>query len=160
MAIANGLFRGRGAQFERIGFRHLPGLYEGPFDVLHWAYQALGNDEAAAAAAADFVFANGLTDPARSPEELLEAVIDRATVVLAAEMLGGMSVAQELIRKAERREALFGIIGCGYVGLPLAVGHVIAGTAWAIFHILIITLQAFVFMMLTLVYVGQAHDAH
>jgi F-type H+-transporting ATPase subunit a len=46
------------------------------------------------------------------------------------------------------------------VGLPLAVGHVIAGTAWAIFHILIITLQAFVFMMLTLVYIGQAHDAH
>jgi F-type H+-transporting ATPase subunit a len=46
------------------------------------------------------------------------------------------------------------------VGLPLALGHVIAGTAWAIFHILIITLQAFVFMMLTLVYVGQAHDAH
>jgi F-type H+-transporting ATPase subunit a len=46
------------------------------------------------------------------------------------------------------------------VGIPLALGHVIAGTAWAIFHILIITLQAFVFMMLTLVYVGQAHDAH
>jgi len=46
------------------------------------------------------------------------------------------------------------------VGLPLALGHVIAGTAWAIFHILIITLQAFVFMMLTLVYVGQAHDSH
>jgi F-type H+-transporting ATPase subunit a len=46
------------------------------------------------------------------------------------------------------------------VGLPLALGHVIAGTAWAIFHILIITLQAFVFMMLTLVYIGQAHDAH
>ena len=40
------------------------------------------------------------------------------------------------------------------------VGHVIAGSVWAIFHILIITLQAFVFMMLTLVYVGQAHDAH
>lgn len=46
------------------------------------------------------------------------------------------------------------------VGIPLAIGHLIAGTAWAIFHILIITLQAFVFMMLTLVYVGQAHDAH
>ena len=38
--------------------------------------------------------------------------------------------------------------------------HIVAGTAWAIFHILIITLQAFVFMMLTLVYIGQAHDAH
>ena len=46
------------------------------------------------------------------------------------------------------------------VGIPLAIGHIIAGSAWAIFHILIITLQAFVFMMLTLVYVGQAHDAH
>jgi F-type H+-transporting ATPase subunit a len=45
-------------------------------------------------------------------------------------------------------------------GLLLAAGHIIAGTVWAIFHILIITLQAFVFMMLTLVYIGQAHDSH
>jgi F-type H+-transporting ATPase subunit a len=45
-------------------------------------------------------------------------------------------------------------------GIGLAIGQVIAGTAWAIFHILIITLQAFVFMMLTLVYIGQAHDHH
>ena len=45
-------------------------------------------------------------------------------------------------------------------GIGLAIGHIIAGTAWAIFHILIITLQAFVFMMLTLVYIGQAHDHH
>ncbi len=42
----------------------------------------------------------------------------------------------------------------------LWVGGVIAGTLWAIFHILIITLQAFIFMMLTLVYIGQAHDSH
>ena len=39
-------------------------------------------------------------------------------------------------------------------GIGLAIGHIIAGTAWAIFHILIITLQAFVFMMLALVYIG------
>jgi len=45
-------------------------------------------------------------------------------------------------------------------GLALAGLHIFAGTVWAIFHILIITLQAFVFMMLTLVYVGQAHDSH
>jgi F-type H+-transporting ATPase subunit a len=45
-------------------------------------------------------------------------------------------------------------------GIALAIGHIIAGSAWAIFHILIITLQAFVFMMLTLVYIGQAHDHH
>jgi F-type H+-transporting ATPase subunit a len=40
------------------------------------------------------------------------------------------------------------------------VGHVIAGSAWAIFHILVILLQAFIFMMLTLVYIGQAHSHH
>jgi len=45
-------------------------------------------------------------------------------------------------------------------GIFLGIGHIVAGTIWAIFHILIITLQAFVFMMLTLVYVGQAHDHH
>ena len=45
-------------------------------------------------------------------------------------------------------------------GIGLAIGHIIAGTVWSIFHILIIVLQAFVFMMLTLVYVGQAHDSH
>jgi F-type H+-transporting ATPase subunit a len=45
-------------------------------------------------------------------------------------------------------------------GVLLGVGHIIAGTIWAIFHILIIILQAFVFMMLALVYIGQAHDAH
>ena len=45
-------------------------------------------------------------------------------------------------------------------GFALAALHILAGTVWAIFHILIITLQAFVFMMLTLVYVGQAHDSH
>jgi F-type H+-transporting ATPase subunit a len=45
-------------------------------------------------------------------------------------------------------------------GIGLAIGHIIAGFVWAAFHLIIITLQAFVFMMLTLVYVGQAHDAH
>jgi F-type H+-transporting ATPase subunit a len=45
-------------------------------------------------------------------------------------------------------------------GIALFAGHLVAGTVWTIFHILIITLQAFVFMMLTLVYLGQAHDAH
>ncbi len=38
--------------------------------------------------------------------------------------------------------------------------HVVAGSIWAIFHILIVLLQAFIFMMLTLVYIGQAHEGH
>ena len=45
-------------------------------------------------------------------------------------------------------------------GIGLTIGHIVAGTVWAIFHILIITLQAFIFMMLALIYLGQAHDAH
>jgi len=59
---------------------------------------------------------------------------------------------------------LIALMGGGWAlsasGVGLAVGHVIAGTVWTLFHILVITLQAFIFMMLTLIYAGQAHDAH
>lgn len=41
-----------------------------------------------------------------------------------------------------------------------AAMHFALGWVWAVFHILIIILQAFIFMMLTLIYLGQAHDAH
>lgn len=34
------------------------------------------------------------------------------------------------------------------------------GGIWAIFHILIITIQAFIFMMLTIAYLSMAHDTH
>jgi F-type H+-transporting ATPase subunit a len=34
------------------------------------------------------------------------------------------------------------------------------GAGWAIFHILIVALQAFVFMMLTVVYLSMAHEGH
>ncbi|MGY4831335.1 F0F1 ATP synthase subunit A [Sphaerotilaceae bacterium SBD11-9] len=53
-----------------------------------------------------------------------------------------------------------GAFALNATGIALFLGHIVAGTVWTIFHILIITLQAFVFMMLTLVYLGQAHDAH
>ena len=55
---------------------------------------------------------------------------------------------------------LGGAFTLSLTGFALAGLHIVAGTVWAIFHILIITLQAFVFMMLTLVYVGQAHETH
>ena len=51
--------------------------------------------------------------------------------------------------------ALMGASWAGSFGSGvLWVSGVFAGTVWAIFHILIITLQAFIFMMLTLVYIG------
>ena len=38
--------------------------------------------------------------------------------------------------------------------------QVILGLIWALFHVVIITLQAFIFMMLTIVYLSMAHEAH
>ena len=55
---------------------------------------------------------------------------------------------------------LGGAFTLSFGGFVLAGLHIVAGTLWALFHILIIILQAFVFMMLTLVYLGQAHDTH
>jgi F-type H+-transporting ATPase subunit a len=34
------------------------------------------------------------------------------------------------------------------------------GLGWAIFHILIVLLQAYIFMMLTVVYIAMAHEHH
>ena len=38
--------------------------------------------------------------------------------------------------------------------------QLILGLVWALFHIIIITLQAFIFMMLTIVYLSMAHETH
>ena len=50
----------------------------------------------------------------------------------------------------------FGALGAASAGL----GQVVAGLVWWLFHVLIVLLQAFIFMMLTLVYIGQAHSSH
>jgi F-type H+-transporting ATPase subunit a len=55
---------------------------------------------------------------------------------------------------------LGGFAALSFSGGLFFVGHLIAGTVWALFHIMVITLQAFIFMMLALIYLGQAHDAH
>ena len=40
------------------------------------------------------------------------------------------------------------------------IASVILGLGWAIFHILIVLLQAYIFMMLTVVYISMAHEHH
>lgn len=58
-------------------------------------------------------------------------------------------------------ELIFILIAMMYgAGLGLGVLGGFAQLGWAIFHILIITLQAYIFMMLTIVYLSQAHEAH
>ncbi|ADE16962.1 ATP synthase F0, A subunit [Nitrosococcus halophilus Nc 4] len=49
--------------------------------------------------------------------------------------------------------ALLSLAGFGAAWLP----QIMLDTLWAIFHILVITLQAFIFMLLTIVYLGMAH---
>ncbi len=80
------------------------------------------------------------------------------TVSLAMRLFGNM-FAGELIFLLI---ALLGATWAGFTAQSLALAglHVALGSVWAIFHILIVFLQAFIFMMLTLVYIGQAHEGH
>ena len=45
-------------------------------------------------------------------------------------------------------------------GIGGAIGQLVLGVVWACFHILVIPLQAFIFMVLTIVYLAQAHETH
>jgi F-type H+-transporting ATPase subunit a len=45
-------------------------------------------------------------------------------------------------------------------GLAGTIFASLLGLGWAIFHILIVTLQAFIFMVLTAVYLAMAHESH
>ncbi len=45
-------------------------------------------------------------------------------------------------------------------GLVGTVFAAVLGLGWAIFHILIVALQAYIFMMLTIVYISMAHESH
>ena len=44
-----------------------------------------------------------------------------------------------------------------FIGL---VSSAVLGLGWSIFHILIVVLQAYIFMMLTIVYLAMAHESH
>ncbi|MDE1887571.1 MAG: F0F1 ATP synthase subunit A [Gammaproteobacteria bacterium] len=48
----------------------------------------------------------------------------------------------------------------GATGVALGILGIICGFAWTGFHLLIITIQAFIFMMLSVVYLSMAHESH
>ena len=52
---------------------------------------------------------------------------------------------------------LWMLAAVGFAGSFVAI---ILGWGWAIFHILIVLLQAYIFMMLTIVYISMAHESH
>ena len=58
-------------------------------------------------------------------------------------------------------EVIFLLIGLlAATGILGMFGAVILGAVWAIFHILVVPLQAFIFMMMTIVYLSMAHESH
>jgi F-type H+-transporting ATPase subunit a len=52
---------------------------------------------------------------------------------------------------------LWMMASAGIVGAGLAI---VLGLGWALFHILIVALQAYIFMMLTVVYIQMSHEGH
>lgn len=65
-----------------------------------------------------------------------------------------VSLALRLYGNLFAGEVIFLVIALlGYYQLPLHFG-------WAVFHILVIVLQSYLFMMLTIVYINQAHNTH
>lgn len=92
--------------------------------------------------------------PAMAPFNFVLNVIEYAakTISLAMRLFGNMYAGELLFM-------LIALLGATATTTGF-IGNVLAGSVWAIFHILIVLLQAFIFMMLTLVYMGQAHDGH
>jgi F-type H+-transporting ATPase subunit a len=58
-------------------------------------------------------------------------------------------------------EIIFLLLGMwAATGLVGTIFGALLSAGWAIFHILIVVLQAFIFMMLTVVYISMAHESH
>jgi F-type H+-transporting ATPase subunit a len=74
-------------------------------------------------------------------------------------------IIEELVKPLSLALRLFGNMFAGELVFVLIAllpwwGQWLPGGIWSIFHILIISIQAFIFMMLTIVYLSMAHDRH
>ena len=84
------------------------------------------------------------------------------------EVVRPLSLSMRLFGNMYAGELIFLLIACFTLGAALnhvstyflGVGQFIAGVVWTAFHYLIITLQAFIFMVLTIVYVGISAEKH
>lgn len=81
------------------------------------------------------------------------------TLSLGIRLFGNMFAGELIFVLIAMMGAAWGSVAVG-MGFGLAFGQVVAGLLWALFHVMVVALQAFIFMMLTLVYIGQAHESH
>jgi len=94
--------------------------------------------------------------PFNSPNKAVQALFIPVNFLLESVTLIAkpISLALRLFGNLYAGELLFILIALvGWFQLPM---HFL----WAVFHILVITLQAFIFMMLTIVYLSMAHEDH
>jgi len=71
-----------------------------------------------------------------------------------------VSLGMRLFGNMYAGELVFMLIAGLFASWATFVPGVIFNSIWAIFHILIILLQAFIFMVLTVVYIAMAHEHH
>ena len=84
------------------------------------------------------------------------------------ELVRPLSLSLRLFGNMYAGELIFLLIACFTLGAALdhvstyvlGLGQILAGVAWTLFHYLIIWLQAFIFMVLTIVYVSIAAERH
>ncbi|MGQ4001864.1 F0F1 ATP synthase subunit A [Francisellaceae bacterium CB299] len=77
------------------------------------------------------------------------------------EVVKPISLSLRLFGNIFAGELIFILIALLYAsGMIAGSAGVVLGSIWAIFHILIVLIQAFVFMMLTVVYLNMAQEAH
>jgi F-type H+-transporting ATPase subunit a len=92
---------------------------------------------------------------------ILEIVPFLARPISLSLRLYGNLFAGEMIFLLLAALTLHGMTQLGSVGgWSLLVAQVILAFVWAVFHLLIITLQAFIFMVLTIVYLAMAQEHH
>lgn len=72
-----------------------------------------------------------------------------------------VSLGMRLFGNMYAGELIFMLLGVlGMLGGIYTAGSIILSWGWAVFHILIILLQAFIFMVLSAVYIAMAHEHH
>ena len=94
--------------------------------------------------------------------------MDLAVTLVIEEAVRPLSLSMRLFGNMYAGELIFLLIACFTLGAALnhfstyfiGFWQIVAGVIWTGFHYLIITLQAFIFMVLTIVYVGIAAEKH
>lgn len=113
------------------------------------------------------------THPFESPNFLVQTILAIPNIFLniVETIAKPVSLGLRLFGNMYAGELIFILIGVltlnygwsdalSFQGASMGVVQFLLALAWALFHILIITLQAYIFMMLSVVYLNMSHETH